>query len=127
MVDEHPVEDEADSRTREDASPMAGNPPASDKPAALDSGTAPPGEQADGKARPFSDWPDVVAALSRKNPLMASVLRGSNAYVQGDLLLIDSRNAQFLDLIREGTAQPRRYPGGGVGCHRAAVPPGPLP
>lgn len=103
VVDEHPVEDEADSRTREDASPMAGNPPALDKPAALDSGTAPPGEQADGKARPFSDWPDVVAALSRKNPLMASVLRGSNAYVQGDLLLIDSRNAQFLDLIREGT------------------------
>ena len=51
---------------------------------------------------PFADWPDVVAVLGKKNPLMASVLRGSTAYLQGDLLLIDSRNAQFLDLIREG-------------------------
>lgn len=51
---------------------------------------------------PFADWPDVVAMLGKKNPLMASVLRGSAAYLQGDLLLIDSRNAQFLDLIREG-------------------------
>ncbi len=52
---------------------------------------------------PFTDWPDVVAVLGKKNPLMASVLRGSTAYIEGDSLLIDSQNAQFLDLVREGT------------------------
>ncbi len=61
-----------------------------------------PGEVPPSGPVPFGEWPDVVAALNRKNPLMASVLRGSSAYLQGDLLLIDSRNAQFLDLIREG-------------------------
>ena len=55
----------------------------------------------------FSDWPDVIAALMKKNPLMASVLKGSTAYLRGDVLLIDSRNAQFLDLIREGTKNRR--------------------
>ena len=49
---------------------------------------------------PFEAWADVEAELSKSAPLLAAVLRGSKAYVQGDLLLIDSQNDQFFSLMR---------------------------
>ena len=48
----------------------------------------------------FDAWPDVEAELSKSAPLLAAVLRGSKAYVQGDFLLIDSENDQFFSLMR---------------------------
>jgi DNA polymerase-3 subunit gamma/tau len=50
----------------------------------------------------FEAWGDVLAELSRSAPLMAATLSGSNAYVDGDLLLIDSKNDQFFSLMRSG-------------------------
>ena len=89
------------------ASPAPSQPEESSVPASVQA----PEPSADAANPPgdilFSDWPDVIAALMKKNPLMASVLKGSTAYLRGDVLLIDSRNAQFLDLIREGTKNRR--------------------
>ena len=48
----------------------------------------------------FDAWADVQAELSKSAPLLAAVLRGSKAYVQGDILLIDSENDQFFSLMR---------------------------
>lgn len=54
------------------------------------------------KATPevFDAWSDVQAELSKSAPLLAAVLHGSKAFVQGDFLLIDSENDQFFSLMR---------------------------
>ena len=52
------------------------------------------------KAELFDAWTDVQTELSKSAPLLAAVLRGSKAYVQGDFLLIDSENDQFFSLMR---------------------------
>ncbi len=49
--------------------------------------------------RPIKEWNDVLSALSKINPLMSSVLRGSCAYVRNEYLLIDSDNSQFRELM----------------------------
>lgn len=49
---------------------------------------------------PFEAWQDVIAELVHSAPLMAASLGGSKAYVNGDLLLIDSANDQFFSLMR---------------------------
>lgn len=48
----------------------------------------------------FEAWQDVQSELAKSAPLMAAVLRDSKAYVQGDLLLIDSGSDQFFSLMR---------------------------
>ena len=48
----------------------------------------------------FDAWTDVQAELSKTAPLLAAVLRGSKAYVNGEILLIDSENDQFFSLMR---------------------------
>ncbi len=48
----------------------------------------------------FDAWADVQSELSKSAPLLAAVLRGSKAYVQGEFLLIDSENDQFFSLMR---------------------------
>lgn len=50
--------------------------------------------------QPFSDWPKVMNILSKNCPLLYGVLQGSTAYIQEDLLLIDSKNSQFRDLVK---------------------------
>ncbi|HHW45792.1 MAG TPA: DNA polymerase III subunit gamma/tau [Clostridiales bacterium] len=50
--------------------------------------------------QPFSDWPKVMSILSKNCPLLYGVLQGSTAYIQDDLLLIDSKNSQFRDLVK---------------------------
>lgn len=52
------------------------------------------GEQA------LSCWPEILAVLAKTCPLIHGVLQGSSAYVKGDLLLIDSKNSQFRDLVK---------------------------
>lgn len=79
----------------EQAEPPA-PPPAPPYPSAQEEGDG-------GEEQPLSHWPDILAALAKRNPLMASVLKGSAAYLKGDLLLIDSQNAQFRDLIKDGS------------------------
>ncbi len=48
----------------------------------------------------FDAWADVQDELAKSAPLLAAVLRGSKAYVQGEFLLIDSENNQFFELMR---------------------------
>ncbi len=48
----------------------------------------------------FDAWQDVQTELSKSAPLLAAVLQGSKAYVQGEFLLIDSENDQFFSLMR---------------------------
>lgn len=48
----------------------------------------------------FDAWRDVLDELSHSAPLLAASLGGSNAYIKGDLLLIDSANDQFFSLMR---------------------------
>ncbi|OJU15175.1 MAG: DNA polymerase III, subunit gamma and tau [Clostridiales bacterium 43-6] len=49
---------------------------------------------------PFRQWPEVMSELSKRAKVIYSVLHGSDAYVKGNLLLIDSKNSQFRDLIK---------------------------
>ena len=43
-------------------------------------------------------WSEILAILRQTNPLIAGVLQGSCAYVEGDRLLIDAKNEQFRSL-----------------------------
>lgn len=47
----------------------------------------------------LSNWQDIIEVLKVKNPLMAGVLKGSKAYIEGGRLLIDSQNSQFKSLV----------------------------
>ncbi len=50
----------------------------------------------------FEPWPQVIAALAPKNMMMAATLKGSDAYLdENGIVLIRSKNLQFLDLIRQ--------------------------
>lgn len=53
------------------------------------------------RTRPFREWADVLERLKEKNRALYGALAGSQAYRTDDLILIDSRNALFLKLIRE--------------------------
>ena len=49
---------------------------------------------------PFAQWDKVLARLQETNPPLAAVLLNSRAFVQGNLLLIDSPGR--LDLLKKG-------------------------
>ena len=49
--------------------------------------------------RPIKEWNDILSSLFKINPLMASVLRGSRAFIRGEYLLIDTDNPQFKELM----------------------------
>ncbi len=50
----------------------------------------------------FEPWPQVISALAPKNMMMAATLKGSDAYLDSNgIVLIRSKNVQFLDLIRQ--------------------------
>ena len=50
----------------------------------------------------FEPWPQVISALAPKNMLMAATLKGSDAFLdENGIVLIRSKNVQFLDLIRQ--------------------------
>ncbi len=48
------------------------------------------------------NWQDIVALIKKNCPLMAGVLKDSNAYIKGEYLLIDAKSEQFRSLINSG-------------------------
>lgn len=51
-------------------------------------------------SEPFDAWQDVMSELNAASPLLAGALNGSKAYVNGDVLLIDSSNDQFFSMMK---------------------------
>ena len=49
-------------------------------------------------------WPEILSALKPVNPLLAAALKGSRAVIRKDILLIDSENPMFRDILRSNTA-----------------------
>lgn len=58
-----------------------------------------PKASADSAPVPVSQWPEILEVLKKSCPLMAGVLSGSKAYIGNGRLLIDSKLAQFKELI----------------------------
>ncbi len=50
----------------------------------------------DGK---LNQWQEILSIVKRECPLFAGVLNDSEAYIKGDLLLIDAKNDQFRSMI----------------------------
>ncbi len=50
-------------------------------------------------AVPFARWHEVVAALTRTDPLLKAVLGGSTAYESGDYMLLQIANESFRDMV----------------------------
>ncbi len=53
-------------------------------------------EQSDGQV---TNWGEILGILRGSCPIIAGVLQDSKAYIEGDRLLIDSKNSQFRTLI----------------------------
>lgn len=64
-----------------------------------DSGAASPEEKP--VTRRFKAWSKVVGRLVHVNPALAGALKDSKAYEAGDLLLIETDNVLFLQLMRQ--------------------------
>ncbi len=47
----------------------------------------------------LNTWEDILKILTTTCPLIAGMLRGSKAYIEGERLLIDTENQQFRSLI----------------------------
>lgn len=54
---------------------------------------------ANGDISPVKKWNEIILVLQKNCPLIAGVLQGSSAYIQGDRLLIDTQNSQFKTLV----------------------------
>ncbi len=48
---------------------------------------------------PIAEWNEILSILKKTCPLIAGVLQGSAAYIEGDRLLIDTDNSQFRSLF----------------------------
>ena len=79
------------------ANPQAFAQEPSPPPAAPAAPAVPP---ADRTLRPFAPWPQVLEALSGRDPAMSSFLRGSGAFYDGRRVLIDC-NETFRDYMRQ--------------------------
>ena len=55
----------------------------------------------------LKNWQDIIEVLKHKNPIMAGVLKGSKAYIEGGRLLIDTDNTQFKSLVNGSNAKYR--------------------
>ena len=55
-------------------------------------------DKTDGADTKLDEWEDIVAVLETTCPIMAGVLKGSDAYLSGEYLLIDTDNSQFRSL-----------------------------
>ena len=72
-----------------------------DAPAPLDDEISPlpkPVATQDG-VTPVLKWSEIIGVLRTTCPLIAAVLQDSNAYIEGDRLLIDTNNSQFRSLV----------------------------
>ena len=48
---------------------------------------------------PVTQWNEIILVLQKNCPIIAGVLQNSSAYIQGDRLLIDTKNSQFRTLV----------------------------
>ena len=99
-----PVQPDAGQATPWQTAPA--NPQASmpaPTPAAPTAAPGPPPQQMDRPIRPFAPWPQVLEALSGRDPAMSSFLRGSSAYYDGKRVLIDCSET-FRDYMRKDKA-----------------------
>lgn len=55
----------------------------------------------DAGIQPMGEWSEVLARLAKSNPALCGTLRGSSAYLQGDICLIDCSDQLFFTLIRQ--------------------------
>lgn len=53
---------------------------------------------------PVTQWGEIIAVLRGTCPIIAGVLQGSSAYIEGDRLLIDTQNSQFRTLVNGSNA-----------------------
>ena len=53
---------------------------------------------------PVTNWNEVLGVLRKTCPIIAGVLQGSSAYIEGDRLLIDTNNSQFRTLVNGSNA-----------------------
>ena len=51
--------------------------------------------------KPFAQWNNVLKELVKTCPLLVGVLKDSGAYQNGEYLLIDYKNEQFLQMIKQ--------------------------
>ena len=51
--------------------------------------------------KPFTQWNNVLKELVKTCPLLVGVLKDSSAFINGDYLLIDYKNEQFLQMIKQ--------------------------
>ena len=56
-------------------------------------------EETQSSEEPVKAWQEIIKTLKTTCPLIAGVLDGSKAFIQGQYLLIDAPNPQFRDLI----------------------------
>ncbi len=61
-------------------------------------------DETDKGITPVTQWGEILGILCTTCPIIAGVLQGSAAYIEGDRLLIDSKNSQFKTLINSNDA-----------------------
>lgn len=94
-----PEPDEPNEPPMPDEPPIPDEPPVQVAPAQKE--TRPADEPTAEDARPLDAWPDILKTLSGTCPLLVGVLRDSKAYINGDIIFIDSSNPQFTMLVKQ--------------------------
>ena len=56
------------------------------------------------EAKPFEKWGEVMSALESRSPSLFAVLRGSQACISGDFILVDTSD-MGVDMLRQDTAR----------------------
>jgi DNA polymerase-3 subunit gamma/tau len=58
-------------------------------------------EELSASAVPFGPWPEVLQLLKESSRSVAAAFAGSQAYVNGDYLLIEASNSMAFELLRK--------------------------
>ena len=100
VVVEEPVEedDEIPPPSEEDAPAYEEKEAPAEQPVSAPAVTEQPAEEGE---KPFTQWNNVLKELVKTCPLLVGVLKDSSAYISGDYLLIDYKNEQFLQMIKQ--------------------------
>lgn len=100
VVVEEPVEedDEIPPPSEEDAPAYQEMEAPAEQPVSAPAVTEQPAEEGE---KPFTQWNNVLKELVKTCPLLVGVLKESSAYISGDYLLIDYKNEQFLQMIKQ--------------------------
>ena len=59
------------------------------------------------EAKEMPNWSDVIEVLKKHSRTMAMAFKGSKAYVNGDFVLIDSKNDVAFELLRKSAQRDR--------------------